>query len=601
MAASPSSTGAPARRSAWHAAQSIYRHLSPARRRHLLGTILLMVTGAFAEIATIGAVLPFLMIVTPGAHGGRYGWAVAAIARLGVTVGIGTIAVSAALLIVVAIVSVTVRLTLVWVSQNFVFAVAHDLALQIYDRTLHQPYGYHVMRNSSETLSGLEKVQYVLGNVMLPAMLGSTAAVVAVFILGALIAVDPATSLVACACFVGLYAIVSVTTRRRLDHNSGIIAGALKSRVQTLQEGLGGIRDVLLDHSQPIFLAKFARLDDRFRQAQAANQFIGAAPRYVVEGGGVVLIALLTVYVSGRSGGVIAALPMLGALALGAQRLLPLVQQVYFSASQIYGNRSVLDDVAHLLDLPMPVARSGTPVPELADAIGFDGVSFVYPSGDRPALHAISLTIPKGARIGLVGKSGSGKSTLVDLLIGLLDPTEGRVTIDGRALDEAAKPSWQAQIAHVPQAIFLSDSSIASNIAFGRDAADIDPDRVRAAAIEADLDDFVGSLPAGYETMVGERGVRLSGGQRQRIGIARALYKRASVLVFDEATSALDDETEASVMAAIAALPRHLTLISIAHRVSTLRMCDTIVRLSAGEIVAIGPYAAIIGGLPAEA
>jgi ABC-type multidrug transport system fused ATPase/permease subunit len=541
------------------------------------------------------------MIVTPGAHGGHYAWALADMARLGAAIGIGRVAVSAAVLILVAIVSVSLRLTLVWVSQNFVFAVAHDLALQIYDRTLHQPYGYHVMRNSSETLSGLEKVQYVLGNVMLPAMLGSTAAVVALFILGALIAVDPTTSLVACACFVCLYAIVSVTTRHRLDRNSGIIAGALKARVQTLQEGLGGIRDVLLDHSQPIFVAKFARLDDRFRQAQAANQFIGAAPRYVVEGGGVVLIALLTVYVSDRPGGVVAALPMLGALALGAQRLLPLVQQVYFSASQIYGNRSVLDDVAVLLDLPMPVPRSGTPMPELADAIRFERVVFAYPSGDRPAVRDITLTIPKGARIGLVGKSGSGKSTLVDLLIGLLDPTDGRVTIDGRALDEAAKPSWQAQIAHVPQAIFLSDSSIAANIAFGRDADEIDIELVRAAAIEADLDAFVQSLPARYDTMVGERGIRLSGGQRQRIGIARALYKRANVLVFDEATSALDDETEASVMAAIAGLPRHLTLISIAHRVSTLRMCDTIVRLREGEIVAIGAYAAIIGGVPAEA
>jgi ATP-binding cassette subfamily B protein len=595
----PSAIAPPARRGAWRAARSIYGHLSPARRRHLLGTIMLMVTGAFAEIATIGAVLPFLVIVTPGAHGGRYAWAVADVARLGAAIGIGTIAVSAALLVLVAIVSVAIRLTLVWVSQNFVFAVAHDLALQIYDRTLHQPYGYHVMRNSSETLSGLEKVQYVLGNVMLPAMLGSTAAVVAVFILGALIAVDPATSLVACACFVGLYAIVSIATRRRLDSNSGIIAGALKARVQTLQEGLGGIRDILLDRSQPIFVAKFARLDDRFRQAQAANQFIGAAPRYVVEGGGVVLIALLTVYVGGRSGGVVAALPMLGALALGAQRLLPLVQQVYFSASQIYGNRSVLDDVAQLLDLPMPVARSGTPVPDLAHGVRFERVTFVYPAGDRAALRDVSLTIPKGARIGLVGKSGSGKSTLVDLLIGLLDPTEGAVTIDGRLLDEAAKPSWQAQIAHVPQAIFLADSTIAANIAFGRD--EIDLARVRAAAIEADLDEFIASLPARYDTMVGERGVRLSGGQRQRIGIARALYKRANVLVFDEATSALDDETEASVMAAIAGLPRHLTLISIAHRVSTLKTCDTIVRLREGAIVGVGSYAAIIGGVPAEA
>jgi len=574
------------------AAGAIYAHLPTARRHQMGWTALLMIAGAFAELATIGAVLPFLAIITGG--GGRYAGAVGLIARLGESMGLGLVAVSAALLVLIAAVSAAVRLTLIRTSQTLVFAVAHDLAVEIYDRTLHQPYTYHVAQNSSRTIGGIDKVQFVLGNVLLPAMLGITAAMVSLFILAGLIAIDPGTSMIVCLCFVLLYAAVGVATRRRLYRNADTIAEALQSRVQALQEGLGGIRDVLLDHTQALFLAKFDRLDREFRNAQAANQFIGAAPRYVIEAGGVVLIALLALYFSGRPGGLIAALPMLGALALGAQRLLPLLQQIYFSWSQVYGNRKALDDVARLLELPRPPAPQSAPAPAFNDKIELDRVTYSYPNAAAPALRDVSLTIPRGMRIGLIGKSGSGKSTLADLVMGLLDPGEGVLRIDGQPLDQTAKPEWQAQIAHVPQAIFLADSSIAANIAFGRDPAAIDMDRVSAAAAGAELIEFVDGLPDGFDAMVGERGIRLSGGQRQRIGIARALYKGASVLVLDEATSALDDETEAAVIAAIDRLSRSLTIIAIAHRVSTLRTCDLVVRLDAGRIVALGSYREIV-------
>ncbi|WP_230772510.1 ABC transporter ATP-binding protein [Sphingomonas sp. Leaf4] len=561
----------------------------------MTATLVLMVIGAFAELATIGAVLPFLVVIT-GGEGGRYDMVVRAVARLGAAAGIGTVAVSAILLVAVAVAAGALRLILTRSSQHVVFAIAHDLATHIYERTLHQPYSFHVQRNTSQTISGIEKVQYVLGNVLLPAMAGTTAAIVALFVLVALIWVDPATSLIAAACFVTLYAAVSFLTRRKLYRNGDIIASALQQRVQTLQEGLGGIRDVLLDRSQAIFADKFSAIDARFREAQATNQFIAAAPRYVVEAGAVVLVATLALYVSTQPGGVVAALPMLGALALGAQRLLPLVQQVYFSWSQIYGNRGALNGIADLLDMPAPPEPAVIPLPPFTDAITIDRLGYRYPTGEAAALSDVTLTIPKGMRIGLIGKSGSGKSTLADIVMGLLEPGEGEVRIDGRRLDAGARPSWQHQIAHVPQAIFLADASIAANIAFGRDPADIDMDRVRDAARGAELAEHIATLPHGYDTMVGERGIRLSGGQRQRIGIARALYKQARVLVLDEATSALDDETEAAVMAAIDRLSRDLTVISIAHRVTTLRGCDTIVRLQDGRIVAMGGYDTIVGG-----
>lgn len=582
--------------SALAAARAIYRQLSRQRQRQLGWTMVLMVLGALAETATVGAVLPFLAIVAPGESGGRYAWLIAPVQALSGAIGLSAVSTAAALLVGTAVAAAALRLVLLWVSQHYVYAVAHDLALGVYARVLGRPYARHVMHNSAETLAAMEKVQFVLGNVLLPAMAGATAMVVALFILVALMAIDAATALIAALCFGLLYALVSRFTRQRLYHNSDVIADALKQRVQVLQEGLGGIRDVLLDRSQGVFLAKFGGIDDRFRDAQATNQFIAAAPRHVVEAAGVVLIAVIALFVSGRPGGMAGALPMLGALALGAQRLLPLLQQAYFSSSQIYGHRATLIDIAHLLAEPVPqVDQPAEPRP-LARDVRFDGVSFAYPGGRGAALQQIDLTIAQGSRIGLVGRSGSGKSTFVDLLMGLLDPASGRLLIDGEPLSEANKPAWQAQVAHVPQAIFLADGSVAANIAFGRPAHEIDLARVREAARLAELDDFIAGLPQGYHTEVGERGVRLSGGQRQRIGIARALYKQASVLVFDEATSALDDATEAAVMQSVARLPRALTLVIVAHRLSTLQLCDRIVRLEGGRIAGQGSYAELIGG-----
>jgi ATP-binding cassette subfamily B protein len=304
----------------------------------------------------------------------------------------------------------------------------------------------------------------------------------------------------------------------------------------------------------------------------------------VVEAAGIATIALIALAMSLRPGGIVDAIPALGALALGAQRLLPLVQQAYFGWSQTAGNLQSIDDIASALAMPVLAAPAESAPLPFEDRIAFERVSFAY--GDAgPALRDVSLVIPRGSRIGIAGTTGSGKSTLLDLLMGLLEPGAGEIRVDGHLLDAETRPRWQASLAHVPQAIFLVDDSIAANIAFGRAKGGIDMERVRACARAAHVADFVEELPDGYATKVGERGIRLSGGQRQRIGIARALYKGATVLILDEATSALDDETEAAVIASIMALGPELTIVMIAHRRSTLEGCDAIVRLEGGRIV----------------
>lgn len=575
----------------------LWRTMSTRRRRHFYAAVLVMLLGAVAELVTIGAVLPLLALVA-SPDSAREVAALRVIADLfGAEDSRSLLTASALLLIGAAVAALALRLWLTRVSLQFVLLLSHEIGTAVFARMLRQPYSYYVTRNSSELLASQEKVQTVIWSVLMPGMQGTISVVIASAIITLLILIDPFTATIAAATLAFCYVGISFGVRRRLNRNSERLSSSASERMQTMQEGLGGIRDILLEQSQEVFESKYRCVDYEYRNAQVANNFIALAPRFLVEATGILLLALLTLYFSAKPGGVIAAIPVLGAMAVGAQRLLPLLQQAYTAWSAFTGNRQVLIDVVELMRTPIVTSasrdRSHPPV-AFRESIAFDRVSFRYDNRGY-ALRDIDLVIPKGARVGLVGETGSGKSTMLDILMGLLDPTSGAVRIDGQVLDDRNRANWQAQIAHVPQAIYLADSSIAVNIAFGESDDALDRARVGDAARRAHLHDFICSLPEGYETAVGERGVRLSGGQRQRIGIARALYKQASVLVLDEATSALDSRVEAGVMRSIFALERDLTLLMIAHRTTTLAGCDRIVRLEAGRIVEIGTYEDLIG------
>lgn len=587
--------------------RQLYGFMSTARRRKFFALLGLMLVGAVAELAMIGAVVPFLSLLAGAfdAGGGQphFRWVADLFELLGAHGRDHHLIAASILFMAAALVAGALRLQLAWSTQNFVLGLGHELAVEIQRRTLAQPYAYHVSRNSSEIIASLEKVQVLVFVVLLQLMQAVTAAFIALFIVAALVRIDPFTAAVAGVAFGALYGLVSAFTRGRLARNSAITGAAYQQRVQLIQESLGGIRDVIIDDSAPVYLDEFRRIDLRFTRARATTAFIAAAPRFVIEAAGMVVIAALALVISGREGSLSQALPILGALALGAQRLLPLLQQLYNSWASFAGNRAVAGQVLDLLALP--VEESSTPDPGkslgLHERIVFKQVSFTYPGRQRPALEEVSLTIARGSRVALVGHTGSGKSTLADLLMGLLDPTSGEITIDGVPLNLATRRAWQRSIAHVPQAIFLADASIARNIAFGIPPGQIDMQRVARAAATAQLEAYIASLPEGYETSVGERGVRLSGGQLQRLGIARAIYKDAPVLVLDEATSALDHDTEAAVMGALDQLGGEgRTIVIIAHRTSTVAGCDLIARLDSGRVVEVGSFAQLFGGEPAR-
>jgi len=304
---------------------------------------------------------------------------------------------------------------------------------------------------------------------------------------------------------------------------------------------------------------------------------------------GIGLIALIAFFTV-RHQGVGRALPLLGTLALGAQRLLPVIQKVYEGWAQTRNAKSSLQAVLDLISQPLPLDQSQGPAQPLAfrKCVCFEAVQFSYGPDLPLVLQGIDLEIRRGECIGIIGSTGSGKSTTLDLLMGLIQPTAGRILIDGEDIHNPEHPerlsSWRATIAHVPQNIYLADSSIAENIAFGTPKYQIDMVRVQEAAERAQIASFIESRPESYSTYVGERGIRLSGGQRQRIGIARALYKQAQVVVFDEATSALDTTTEQAVMQAIEEITNNSTVVIIAHRISTVERCDRVIKLLHGAI-----------------
>ncbi|TGT83235.1 ABC transporter ATP-binding protein [Mesorhizobium sp. M8A.F.Ca.ET.161.01.1.1] len=544
-----------------------------------------MMFGALAEAATLGALLPFLArIANPEAVGGQ-SFLARQLAGFRLTSSSDSLLDLTILFSVVAIIAGAVRIFLAWATNSYVFSLGHEVGVKVYDQVLRQPYSYHVSRNSSSVLAALRQVQAITAGVMLPLLQSISGIIIGVFIVAALFALSSFITFVIFAGLGAVYLAMSLVIRKHLKKNAQIIASAQAEGIRSVQEGLGGIRDVIINDTQPYFLLRYTELDLRLQRANAMNALAAGAPRFAIEAAGMVIIAALAYFLITRSNDAGQVLPILGTFVLGAQRLLPSMQLVYGNWALILSNLAGAEVVLQALEAPLGPEWNQPPPKRLPfdRAIMLKDVSFRYASDQAPILERFNLTISKGSKVGFIGKTGSGKSTTVDLIMGLLEPTGGVIEIDGQRLDGTTRRAWQRQIAHVPQSIFLADASIADNIAFGIDPANIDRDRVRNAAQQAALADFIESLPQGYETRVGERGVRLSGGQRQRIGIARALYRQASVLVFDEATSALDTETEAAVMEAIRELPAGLTVLIIAHRLTTVENCDEIVTLENGR------------------
>jgi ATP-binding cassette, subfamily B, bacterial PglK len=556
-----------------------------------------MIVASLSEIISIGAVLPFLGVLTAPEQVYQYSLIRPIIQILELTEPDQLILPLTIFFIIAVILAGVIRLTLLYAMTRLSFATGADLSINIYRRTLYQEYTVHLSHNSSEVINSvITKTNTVIRGVIVPILTLISSIILLIGVMGTLFVINIEVALSAFIAFGALYWLVIKYTKNQLKDNSQIIANQSTQMIKSLQEGLGGVRDVLIDGTQELYCQFYRNADLPLRRALGNNQFISGSPKYIMEAVGMTLIAGFAYVMTQQESGMVTAIPVLGVLALGAQKMLPTLQQAYSAYSAIKGSNSSFEDVLNLLDQPLSEYAGQILLKPIAfkKEIKLINLNFRYNKESPWVLKDINLSLKKGSRIGFIGVTGSGKSTLIDIIMGLLPTTNGNLAIDQQLIDNQNRRAWQAHIAHVPQNIYLSDSSISENIAFGVSKDKIDHQRVKKAAQQAQIAELIEGWKDGYQTFVGERGIRLSGGQRQRIGIARALYKKADILIFDEATSALDNETEREVMAAIEELGEEITVLIIAHRLTTLKECDKIVKLGKNHTVHVGSYEEMI-------
>ena len=489
------------------------------------------------------------------------------------------------------------RAAALYAQTRFVRMRELELGRRLLARYLARPYAWFLGRHSADLgKTILSEVQQVVAGPFDAAIRLISQAVVAASIVLVLILIDPYAALGAAVILGGSYLLVSQILLRRMPRLGRERVRATKERFQITQEALGGIKEVKMLDLEGRYLARFVEPSRRLARVKAHAQITGEMPRFFLEGTAFAAMVLFVVYLlRGPEGGLEAALPTLGAYAFAGVRLFPTMQDIFRSVTRIRFGAPAAAALRHELAAPPPRPKGpkGPPI-RLHRRLALEGVTYRYPGSETPALAGLSAGIEAGSVVGVVGPTGAGKSTLVDLLLGLLEPDEGRLVADDMPLEGAALKRWRRSVGYVPQSIFLIDDSIAANVAFGETGDQIDMERVAQAVRLAQLDEVVDALPRGLMAPVGERGARFSGGQRQRIGIARALYRRPSVLVLDEGTSALDTVTERTLMDTIGDLAGETTVVMIAHRLSSVRRADRILMLEAGRLVAQGRYGELV-------
>jgi ABC-type multidrug transport system fused ATPase/permease subunit len=495
---------------------------------------------------------------------------------------------------VLLVTSLAFKALTIYAQTRFVVMREYSIGKRLVEGYLHQPYSWFLNRHSADLgKTILSEVNTVIHSGMQPLMNLIAQSIVALALLILIIIVDPILSIIVGTVlgltYAGIFFIMSGLLKRlgqtRIDAN--------KERFATVSEAFGAAKEVKVSGLEQAYIQRFAKPAEIFAKGHATANVIARLPRFALEAiafGGMLLIIIYLMAKSKNFAGVI---PIIALYAFAGYRLMPALQQIYQAFTQLRFTGPALDALCKDLNsLQLSNIHQGhlNPLP-LSQGITLNNVSYRYPNASHLALRNINLTIPAHSTVGFVGATGSGKTTTVDVILGLLEPQEGSLSVDGQPITAANLRKWQRAIGYVPQNIYLADDSVAANIAFGINATDIDQLAVERAAKIANLHKFVSNdMSKGYATTVGERGVRLSGGQRQRIGIARALYHDPQILILDEATSAMDNLTEKAVMEAVNNLGHNITIILIAHRLSTVRQCDQIYLLEKGELKAQGTF-----------
>lgn len=578
--------------------------LDEREKRNAWFVLAIIILGALASALMVGSVMPFLAVLADPSRIRTtpiLSWAYDAFgftSEYAFLVGLGLISCA------VIGLSSLIQIAKTWAVARFAMMRVHSIGYRLLGSYLGQPYAFFLNRHSGEMGPRvLSESQQVVVLFLRPAAEFIAALMTMIAIVGLLLCVEPLIAAIAFAVLGGIYGVVYMSTRRMLKHLGSVRVEANLARFRFANESLTGIKEIKLLGRESAYLNRFEEPSIEMANAEVAVAAFSQVPQFALQAvalGGVILLCIILVDPVGVESGaaVGGVLPIIGVFAFAGQRLMPELSKLYQSLAQIQVGsaavEAVYDDLVfcRYSKRPriVPAARHG-----LRHSLRLDSVSYSYPNSEQAGIREVSITIRAGEKIGIVGSTGAGKTTLADVILGLLQPDFGKLVVDGTEITSDNLRSWMQGVGYVPQDIFLTDASIAENIALGVPLDKIDVERMRKAAEIARIHRFVEEdLPEGYQTHIGERGVRLSGGQRQRIGIARAMYHDADLIVFDEATSALDNLTEAEVMEAIDALPGGKTVIMIAHRLSTVESCDRIVVLDKGRMVGCDSWAALI-------
>ena len=486
-----------------------------------------------------------------------------------------------------------------WLKLRFAWMNNHRLARRLLEKYLAMPYAYFLNQNSADLSKNvLAEVKALTNDYIIPSLTIITRSLVAIFMLITLFWIDAVVSIIALVVLGGAYGFLFLRINRHLKYRGRLRMQANKMRFKAVNEAFGGIKEIKVMNREPFFLQRFTRESLKMARLHSWNAVIGQIPRFAFEAiafGGIIIFVLVLLLTREDARQVI---PLASLFAFAGYRLMPALQDIFTSFTKMQFNKAVLDriydDFSSKKEGSLPQTFFKEEVPQalpFENTIALDKVSYYYPNTSVPVIKDIDLSIKRNTSVALVGPTGAGKTTLVDIILGLLPPQQGRLLVDGVKVDHDNIIQWQRNIGYVPQHIYLSDDTVAGNIAFGIPEDKVDQQKLEKAAHVANIHKFiVDELPYGYDTVVGERGIRLSGGQRQRIGIARALYHDPDVLVFDEATSALDGVTEELVLQAMESAAKLKTLIIIAHRLTTVKACDVVYMLERGKIVDSGTY-----------
>ena len=561
---------------------------------------LLMLVMAFMETVGVASIMPFVAVLAKPEIVETNRYLASAYNMLGFTSTNTFLIFLGVVVFVLFISSLTFKALTTYAITRFTTMRLHSISCRLLSAYLRQPYEFFLNRNTADLgKSILSEVSQVTSGVLLPVLRVISGTVVAFALLCLLLYIEPVISLCVAVLLGGSYALVYFQSRKLLRRIGKDRLRANKERFILANEALNGIKELKLMGREWAYLYRFNNPSQRFAHHQAVSKVIGSLPKFGIQAVAFGGVLLLTLYLLYRHEGLEGALPLIALYALAGNRLLPAFHEIFSNLAQLRFSLPVLDNLYNDLTLKEHNAASRrertAPKLNLHKCISLENVTYRYPGSVNNALNSVNLIIPAGTIAGFVGSTGAGKSTVIDLILGLLTPTSGQIMVDDSALNPGNLRGWQDNIGYVPQSIYLADDTVAANIAFGVSMENIDYAALERAAKMAHIHDFITrELPKGYDSIVGERGIRLSGGQRQRLAIARALYNNPDVVVFDEATSALDNATEKAIMEAIEELHGQKTVILIAHRLTTVYGCDRIFVLQDGVLIDEGTYSSLM-------